>query len=72
MSWLLPTVTFLPLLAAVVLLAVPREEEDLHRGIGFATALLTFLLSLLALSGFEPAAWNQPQPLDPQPLHPLG
>ena len=31
MSWLLLAVTFLPLLGALVLLAVPREEEGLCR-----------------------------------------
>ena len=57
-SWLLPTLVFLPLLGALALMAVPREEENLHRGIGFTTSLLTFLASLLALPGFEPSTWN--------------
>ena len=33
---LLAAVTLLPLAAALALLAIPREEEGLHRGIGFA------------------------------------
>ena len=55
---LLLAVTFLPLLGALCLLAVPREEEGLLRGAGFAIALVTFLLSLGLLPGFVPTAWN--------------
>lgn len=57
-GWLLPLITFLPLLGALSLLAVPREEENLHRGIGLATSLVTFAVSLLVLSPFQPAEWN--------------
>ena len=57
-GWLLALVTFLPLLGALALLAVPREEEALHRGIGFTTSLVTFFLSLGFLFDFKPAEWN--------------
>jgi NADH-quinone oxidoreductase subunit M len=55
---LLPVITFLPLLGALALMVVPREEEDLHRGVGFATTLATFLVSLLLLADFQPASWS--------------
>ena len=55
---LLAVITLLPTLGALALLFVPREEEDLHRGLGLCTMLLTFLLSLLLLPGFDPANWN--------------
>ena len=58
MSWLLLTVTFLPLVTALCLLAIPREEEGLHRGIGFTVSLIVFLLSLGFLPDFKPAEWN--------------
>jgi NADH-quinone oxidoreductase subunit M len=58
MSGLLAIVVLLPVAAAAALLAVPREEEGLHRGVGFATTLITFGLSLLLLPGFRPAEWN--------------
>ena len=58
MSMILPIVIFLPLLGALMCLAVPREEHGLHRGIGLITALLTFAASLTLLSDFEPAKMN--------------
>ena len=58
MGMILPIVTFLPLVGALLCMALPREEEQLHRSVGFGTALLTFLVSLLMLSGLEPAKMN--------------
>ncbi len=55
---LLGAITLLPLGVALVLLAIPREEESLHRGIGLATTLLVFVLSLFLLPGLEPTQWN--------------
>ncbi|MSP61483.1 MAG: NADH-quinone oxidoreductase subunit M [Myxococcales bacterium] len=55
---LLAIVTLLPLIGAIALLAIPAEEEGLHRGIGFAVALGTFFLSLLLVPGLTPAQWN--------------
>ena len=40
MSMILPIVTFLPLVGALLCLALPREEEQLHRSVGIGTALL--------------------------------
>ena len=53
MSWILTVTTFLPLLGALVCLAVPREETGLLRGLGLSLTLVTFLVSLGVLSGFD-------------------
>ncbi len=58
MSMILPLITFLPLLGALICMVVPREEVELQRGLGFSFALLTFLASLLVLVGFEPGTMN--------------
>src|SRR4051812_29105534 len=54
----LPIITFLPLCGALALLCVPREEEQLHRGVALATSIATFLASLRLLFDFEPARFN--------------
>jgi len=58
MSMILPVITLLPLLGVLLCLVVPREEAGLHRGIGIGVTLTTFLVSLLVLSGFDPATMN--------------
>jgi NADH-quinone oxidoreductase subunit M len=55
---ILTVITFLPLTGALMLMLVPREEEGLQRGIGFAVSLVTFVASLFLLSGFDPSGWN--------------
>jgi NADH-quinone oxidoreductase subunit M len=55
---LLGLVTLLPMATAIGLLFVPREEEGLHRGIGLAATLGTFVFSLLLVPGLRPAEWN--------------
>ncbi|MEK7441579.1 MAG: Fe-S-binding domain-containing protein, partial [Chloroflexota bacterium] len=51
----LTVVTFFPLLGAIVLLFVPKENKDAIRWIAVVTSLITFLLSLIALSQFNPS-----------------
>ena len=58
MGMILPIVTFLPLVGALLCLALPREEEQIHRGVGLGTALVTFLTSLFLLPGLEPTKMN--------------
>lgn len=58
MSMILPILTFLPLLGAILCLLVPREEAGLQRGIGLTTSLTTFAASLFLLSDFAPAKMN--------------
>jgi NADH-quinone oxidoreductase subunit M len=45
--------TLLPILGALLVMLVPKEEESLHRGIGLLTALVTFGVSLLILGDFN-------------------
>jgi NADH-quinone oxidoreductase subunit M len=52
---LLTWITFLPLCGALLLMLVPKEEESLHRGLGFAVSLVTFVVSLFILPGFDAA-----------------
>ena len=47
--------TLLPLLGATLVMLVPKEEESIHRGIGFLTALVTFVVSLFIWRDFDPA-----------------
>ncbi|HEX4404916.1 MAG TPA: NADH-quinone oxidoreductase subunit M [Polyangia bacterium] len=52
---LLGWITLLPLFGAGLIALVPREEESIHRGLGLFTAIVTFLVSLLILAGYDPA-----------------
>jgi NADH-quinone oxidoreductase subunit M len=45
--------TLLPLLGAILVMLVPKEEESIHRGIGFLTSLTTFVVSLFILRDFD-------------------
>ena len=45
--------TLLPILGAVLVALIPKEEESIQRGIGFLVSLVTFLVSLLILVDFE-------------------
>ena len=53
MDQLLTYVVFLPLVAAVLLLFVPKEREDLFRWGSLFSMVATFLLSLLILPRFQ-------------------
>jgi NADH-quinone oxidoreductase subunit M len=46
-------IVFIPLLAAICLLFLPREEEESARRLAFAASLLTFAVSLGLLVGFD-------------------
>jgi len=48
-------ITLLPLFGAALTMLVPREEESIHRGLGIATAIATFLVSLFILPEFDAA-----------------
>jgi NADH-quinone oxidoreductase subunit M len=50
---LLGWVTLLPLFGAALVMLVPQEEESIHRGLGLLTGIVTFVVSLLMLSGFD-------------------
>src|SRR5512133_1447649 len=53
---LLTLITFLPLVGAIALVLVPRDEPGQHRAVAFATSLVTFALSLGLWFGFDGAA----------------
>ena len=46
-------ITLLPLFGAALVMLVPREEESIHRGLGLFTSIVTFVVSLLILSGYD-------------------
>jgi NADH-quinone oxidoreductase subunit M len=48
---ILLALTFLPLLGALVLMAIPREEEGLLRGLALAISIIVFAISLPLVSG---------------------
>jgi NADH-quinone oxidoreductase subunit M len=52
-SYLLLAILALPLIGAILVMFVPREEKELARGIGLGVALLTFVVSLGILGPFD-------------------
>ncbi len=52
-AWVLPTILAVPLLGAILVMLLPRNEAGLARGFGFAFSLATFLLSLLVIGYFN-------------------
>jgi len=50
---LLTWITLLPLLGALLIMLVPKEEESIHRGLALTVAVATFLVSLLLLPEFD-------------------
>jgi NADH-quinone oxidoreductase subunit M len=55
MSWLLFVVLILPLVGALAVLAVPREEAGVARAVGLGFSLTTLVVSFGILSGFDNA-----------------
>jgi NADH-quinone oxidoreductase subunit M len=52
-STILPLTLMLPMIGAVCLLFVPKEEHGVLRGVGLAFSLATFLVSLGIITGFD-------------------
>ncbi len=52
-AWILSLVTFFPVVGAMLLLFIRKEREAAIRWAALMTAVVTFLLSLLMLSGFD-------------------
>ncbi|HXU64629.1 MAG TPA: NADH-quinone oxidoreductase subunit M [Polyangia bacterium] len=69
---LLGWITLLPLFGALLVMLVPRDEEAIHRGLGFLTSLVTFLVSLMLLSGFESGQAGFQMEVDKVWIAPLG
>ena len=53
---LISAITFVPLIGALVIAAIPKENLRAIRWTALATALIAFVLSLVLLVGFDPGA----------------
>lgn len=53
MSYLLTTITFLPMLGVLILLFMNREQGKSMKMVTFVVTLVTFLISLLLLRDFD-------------------
>ena len=65
-------ITLLPLFGAGLVMLVPREEESIHRGLGLATSIVTFLVSLLILVDFDSANAGFQLEVNKSWIEPLG
>ncbi|MPZ53094.1 MAG: NADH-quinone oxidoreductase subunit M [Acidimicrobiia bacterium] len=52
-DWMLTLIVFLPLAGALVIMATPKEAENLQKPLALLTAVVTFLLSLGMVAGFD-------------------
>jgi len=52
-NWLLPLITFVPLAGALVMMAVPKEEEGLHKSIALGTSLVAAFFGGWLLFAFD-------------------
>ena len=52
-AWILSLVTFFPVVGAMLLLFIRKEREAAIRWTALMTAVVTFLLSLVMLAGFD-------------------
>src|SRR6056297_3422727 len=52
-NWLLSVGTFLPLVGALVMLFIPRDEENTHKLVGIATAGATLVVGVITLFAFD-------------------
>jgi NADH-quinone oxidoreductase subunit M len=52
-NWLLTVGTFMPLVGVLVMLFIPRAEEQLHKQIALLTALVTFGFGVYTLTQFD-------------------
>src|SRR5882757_7536682 len=69
---ILAWITLLPIAGAALVMLIPREEEAIHRGLGFGTALITFLVSLFILGDFDAAQSGFQLQVDKSWIEPLG
>jgi NADH-quinone oxidoreductase subunit M len=52
-NWLLSVGTFLPLVGVLVMMFIPRSEEDTHKLIGIVTAGATLAIGIVTLFAFD-------------------
>jgi NADH-quinone oxidoreductase subunit M len=55
---ILTAITFLPLVGALICMVLPKEEVGLLRGVTLSITLITFIVSLFLLPGFDVNDWN--------------
>ncbi|HET6613326.1 MAG TPA: NADH-quinone oxidoreductase subunit M [Kofleriaceae bacterium] len=55
-SFLLPAILGLPVLGAVLVMLLPKDEASIARGIGLGVSILTFAVSLVVLALFDSSA----------------
>jgi NADH-quinone oxidoreductase subunit M len=72
MGNILAWITLLPIAGAALVMLIPGEEEAIHRGLGFGTALVTFLVSLFILGDFDAAQAGFQLQVDKVWIEPLG
>jgi NADH-quinone oxidoreductase subunit M len=65
-------ITLLPLFGAALVMLIPRDEEAIHRGLGLATTIATFLVSLLILPDFDSSKGGFQLEVDKLWIAPLG
>ncbi|HEY4188002.1 MAG TPA: NADH-quinone oxidoreductase subunit M [Polyangia bacterium] len=69
---LLAWITLLPLFGALLVMLVPREEEAIHRGLGLLFAIITFVISLPMVLGFDAGQAGFQMEVDQSWIAPLG
>jgi NADH-quinone oxidoreductase subunit M len=52
-SWGLTLITFVPLVGAIVVMLMPKNDEESVKFVGLGVAVITMLLALAALIGFD-------------------
>ena len=52
-NWLLTAGIFTPLVGAVVMMFIPRAEEQLHKVVALVTAVVTLVFGIVVLAKFK-------------------
>jgi len=52
-NWLLPLITFIPLVGVLVMMAFPKEEEEAHKAIALGTSLIAAAFGIVLLFRFN-------------------
>jgi NADH-quinone oxidoreductase subunit M len=71
-DYLVTAVVALPALGAILCLLVPRDEENVVRGLGLAVSIATFLVSIFLWTGFDPKVGSYQFVLDKVWIESLG
>ena len=60
-DWILTVITFVPLAGALIMMAIPQDNEELHKQIALLTSLVAFGLGIALLVDFDYDAAGQLQ-----------